>query len=167
MDWKTLLTAFTGALGGTATALLLIGFFGKAIIEHWFKKDFKRYEAKLDAIASRDETKFNYLHPERAKAAIEIFAMCVEIRATLVRFPSMDTDAMLNPAVYKQEVMKVVEEAIGQLLVLMNYVTPRSVYFEGELHKKLKQFPRHVLKELLEKLKFLNLRQQRVKYRKR
>jgi len=66
-------------LGGTATALLIAGTLGKTIIEHWFKKDFKRYEAKLDALASRDETKFNSLHTERVSAVKDIYPKCQEI----------------------------------------------------------------------------------------
>ena len=108
MDLRTLFTAFAGALGGTATALAIGGFLGKTLVEGWFKKvykaweielekkykeDFKRFESTLDTIASRDEAKFAYLHPERANAAKEIYTACKNLVGA---FDFYITTEMLN-----------------------------------------------------------------------
>ena len=80
MNWQTLFTSYAGALGGTATALVVVGFFGKTLFEHWFKKDFKRFEATLDALASRDETKFAYIYGKRAPAIDELHRLCISLK---------------------------------------------------------------------------------------
>lgn len=85
--WTLLFTGIGSALGGTATALAIVAFFGNKIFDYWFKKananyetdlkkDFKHFELKLDAIASKEDTRYSYLHPKRAEAAVKIFELC-------------------------------------------------------------------------------------------
>ena len=79
MDWSTFSTAFIGALGGTGTALVVLGTLSKSLLDHGLKKDFKRFEAKLDALTSKKEVEFSYLHPERSKIAKDIYKACVQL----------------------------------------------------------------------------------------
>lgn len=101
MDWTPYINAGASALGSSITALAVIAFFGKYLFDNWFKKDykkwelerertnkedFKRFEGKLDALASRDEAKFNYLHPERAKVAVAMLNTCIALAKDLNAF---------------------------------------------------------------------------------
>jgi hypothetical protein len=70
---------FFASLGGTGTALLIAGFLGRMLIEQWFRKDFKRFEAKLDQIASAEQTKFAHRHEKQASIAAKAYAEVVEL----------------------------------------------------------------------------------------
>lgn len=79
-----LLKTYLAALGGTATALLIIGFFGKALFEHWFNKALKRYEAELEERAVRAKARFEHSLPERAEAIKELFTMCLSFYGDII-----------------------------------------------------------------------------------
>ncbi len=67
--WQIWLSSF----GGTGAALLIAGFLSKALYEQWLKKDFKKFERKLNDISKRQEIEFSWLHQERAKVIVEIY----------------------------------------------------------------------------------------------
>jgi hypothetical protein len=87
--------SFGGAVGGTATALVLIGFFGRTLFEHWFKKDFKLFEVKLDSISKRQEIAFSRLHEKRAEIIAALYEKLVRLHHTFNRlaiYKSYTTD---------------------------------------------------------------------------
>ena len=62
------LKEYAAALGGTATALIVVGAFGKIIIEHWFTKALKRYETELEDKAAKSKARFEIIQHTSAKA---------------------------------------------------------------------------------------------------
>lgn len=73
------LKEYLAALGGTATALAVVKVLGETILKHWYKKDEIRLEKKLDALAAKDETRFNYHFTNRADASKEIFRQATSV----------------------------------------------------------------------------------------
>ena len=78
------LKIYLAALGGTVTSLAIVGFFGKTLIEHWFKKDFKRFEATLDALVSKDKTQFEHNFVQRSLIGKETFALCNAVHLAFI-----------------------------------------------------------------------------------
>ena len=53
------------------------------LLEYWFKKDFKKFESRLDALASRDETKFTWHYTKRAEALMELYSKLAQVNGLL------------------------------------------------------------------------------------
>lgn len=124
MDWQTLLTAYAGALGGTATALALVGVFGKTLLEHWFNKDFKRYESKLDSIASKEGKKFEYLFPQQADAARELLALSKKAGKSYADAASAN---------HPEDIVVGYKKHIKDLRVIYDFIEAKSVLLPDEL----------------------------------
>jgi hypothetical protein len=131
MDWKTLLTGFVGALGGTATALALVGIFGKTLLEHWFKKDFKRFEATLNASTAREQTKFELAHPDRVSAVKEVYRLCKDLQlgiSELCILRSLTANGRNQSFIENLEKSKV--SILGKLAAPNKYIVEHEYYFE-------------------------------------
>ena len=121
-----LLHTYLAALGGTATALTLVGFFGKAIIEHWFNKALKQYETDLEAKAAKSKARFEQSHPEQAKIVLEVYTTCVETDQLLQMFK-----------VYKGIAIHDKGHAAGELVKMHDEITTKMILVEDQLSKRI------------------------------
>lgn len=81
------LKTFLAALGGTATALIILGSFGKFLFEHWFNKALKRYDAELKDKLSKEKARFDWLHVKRAEAIAAVYGKLAEADNALINLP--------------------------------------------------------------------------------
>jgi hypothetical protein len=79
--WQTSLSAFSG----TAAALAIAGSLSKAIYEHWLKKDFKRFELKLDDISNKHRIRFTYFHQKQAESIAELYSILAEAHGMMTK----------------------------------------------------------------------------------
>jgi hypothetical protein len=102
------LLAIATAVGGALWAFFKWG--GQTAVEQWLKKnykaweleaekpykeDFKRFEGKLDALASQDQTKFEYIYNERVAAIKELHRTCLVLEHNVTGF-ILGRDYMTN-----------------------------------------------------------------------
>jgi len=82
--WDTLKDAdfwkqYAATLGGTVTALAIVKVLSETLLKNWFKRDFKRFEQKLDVLSKRQEIAFGALHTKRAEIIAKLYAMFVDL----------------------------------------------------------------------------------------
>jgi hypothetical protein len=131
--WQLYLTS----LGGTATALLGAGFLGRTLIEQWFRKDFKRFEAKLDQVASAEQTKFSWLHTKRAETVSELYGKLAKVDYMLTKLLAQEgikaQMATSEGVEYiKSEVAKYAEETADLIENIAESVLSTLIYFESD-----------------------------------
>lgn len=137
--WQIVLSAF----GGTAAALVIAGFLSKAIYEHWLRKDFKRFERKLDDISKRQEIEFQWIHTKRADVIADIYARIVKAETQL---GTLQTQYKMFMVEKDEEIQQTIideskvlaEQAAEDFRALFDYVNERMVYFTPEFAKQLR-----------------------------
>jgi len=136
---------YFASLGGTATALLIVGFLGRTLIEQWFRKDFKRFEAKLDQIASSEQTKFAHRHEKQASIAAKAYADVVELnrqvdayhfaelRVTVIKSLGEKSRAEESASKAHQQL----QETLG---TLEKYIAQNRLYLDDDISGHLNGF---------------------------
>ena len=139
MDWNIFFSAF----GGTTTALPIAAYLSNAIYQHWLKKDFKRFEQKLDDISRRQEIQFSWLHQERAKVITEIYAMIANAnslsKSIHAQHRVFETEPLAPSA--KASLIKQMGESVPKMSAavneIKNIIDAKAIYFSGEALKQL------------------------------
>ena len=128
--WKE----YLAALGGTATALAIVKFLSETLLKQYLKKDEIRFENKLDALASKEETKYSYLHPKRVDAAVEIYEQCRKLAIALDLYitAAKITDKLSDSAEVNAERHKNRQEVDKLLSSTTESVTKSRLYFSKE-----------------------------------
>jgi hypothetical protein len=143
MDWH----AFFSAIGGTATALLVLGFLGRTLVEQWFKKDLKRFENKLDEIAAAQQIKFTKLHDSRSGIVADLFLKVIGLERLLDHYHRVKIFINLAESdLQRQTEKKQAEEAFQTVRerrhALESFVEINRIYFSQGFVEQLKDlFP--------------------------
>lgn len=72
--WQALLVAF----GGNAALLLVLGFFGRSIVNHALDKDLEKFKGQLQLSAVEHEIRFRRLDEKRAEVVAELYKLLVK-----------------------------------------------------------------------------------------
>jgi hypothetical protein len=136
---------FFASLGGTATALVIAGFLGRTLIEQWFKKDFKRFEAKLDQIASAEQTKFAHRHEKQASIAAEAYADVVELNRQVDAYHLAELRVTIIKSVVEksraeESASKAHQQLQAALGALEKYIARNRLYLDDDISEQLDAF---------------------------
>jgi hypothetical protein len=113
--------------GGTAAALAVAKVLSETLLKHWFKKDFKHFERKLDDISKRQEIQFSKLHEERARVIKEYYTKLIALGR---RFDSAHISLLFGDKEKQQQVCT-------EVLTFADFHEDNQIYFDETTAKKI------------------------------
>lgn len=153
--WQTVLTAF----GGSATLIVVLGYFGKTLLEKLIERDTKRFETDIQAKADlaiehlkgqlqihaiEHQVRFSGMHEKRAEVIAELYGLLVRA--------FWEAESFVSPMQWAGEPDIKVKHvtARNSLVELYRYFDKNRIYLPEPLCTSLEQLIRDVRSNVIQ-----------------